>query len=90
MTNKEYLANLSDEIFDVKNKTVEELIKNETYCNFEKDIQESIEEDFARIGCDTSNGMPTNLGMDLWMHAKASEKLINKFEQKYRKGSEEL
>lgn len=83
MTNREYLSKLFSELFD-ETKPTEELIKDKTYCDFEDDIQEIIKEDFTRIGCDTSTGEPTWIGMELWMRSPVSERLMEKFEQKYK------
>ena len=83
MTNREYLEKLSNELFDLKNKPVEELIKDKMYCEFEDDVEQKIREDFAKIGCDTSNGEPTWFGLSLWMDSQVSEKFKNKLEQKY-------
>ena len=83
MTNQEYISKIFKESFDTR-KTTEELVKEKRYCDFEDDIEDVIKEDFAKLGCDTSNGEPTWLGMSLWMSAKVSEKLKKKLE-KYRK-----
>jgi len=80
MTNQEYLTQMFNELFDAT-LPVEELIKNKTYRDFEDSIREIIVEDFTRIGCDTSNGAPTEVGMILWMNSKLNQKLIDKLDK---------
>ena len=83
MTNREYLAELSDDLFG-SNLTVEEIIRIPKYLEFEHDVEEIIKKDFERIGCDTSVGEPTWLGMELWMTSEAKKEMKEMLEKKYK------
>ena len=84
MTNKEYFTQISDELFDLSHKTEAQLLKDKRYLEFEKDIKEIIKSDFARIGCDTSTGEPTEIGMLLWLNSKVKDSTMELIERKYR------
>ena len=86
MTKREYLTELTNELFDMENKTIEELIQDKVYLEFEHDMEKIIKEDFAKLGCDTSYGEPTWLGSQLWMESNASQDFIDRLERKYRNG----
>ena len=84
MTNREYINELMNKLFDASNKTGEELIQDKRYCEFEDDVEEIIRTDFKLLGCDTSNGKPTWLGMSLWLDAKVRNGTKEFMEQKYK------
>ena len=84
MTNKEYFMQFMDEVFEADKKTIEQLAADKKYCEFEDDIEEILKKDFARLGCDTSVGEPTGIGMELWLGSQIEDSTIAYFEQKYR------
>ncbi len=84
MTNKEYFTKFMDEVFDADKKTVEQLVADEKYCEFEDDVMDILKRDFAKLGCDTDVGEPTWLGMGWWLRSLIEDSTIAYFEQKYR------
>lgn len=84
MTNREYFTQITDELFDMSHKTEAQLLKNKKYLEFEKDVEQIIRNDFSRIGCDTSVGEPTELGMLLWLNSTVRDSTIELIERKYR------
>lgn len=84
MTNKEYFCKLMDELFDASNKTVEELVQDKRYREFEDDVEEIIRKHFKLLGCDTTNGHPTWLGRSLWLEANVQNETKEFIEQKYK------
>lgn len=85
MKKREYFDNLMNELFNANKKSIEELVQDPEYCRFEDCVKEIVQEDFSRIGCDTSTGEPTNIGWSLWLESKATDKFIDRFKQKYIK-----
>ena len=83
MTKKEYLENLATELFgeDLFSKKI---VDNPKYIEFETDVEEIIKKDFAKIGCDTSDGEPTWLGLSLWMDSNVNEEMKEMLEGKYK------
>ncbi len=82
MTNKEYIWELMNELFG-EALASEEIIEDPKYIEFEESVEEEMKKDFAKLGCDTSVGLPTRLGFELW-GSKVSKEMQEKFDKKYR------